>query len=184
MQSVDEMIADILRREGGYVDDPDDAGGATKHGISLRYAKGLGLQMDLDDDGDVDADDIRMVTPAQAAALYKRDFLVRPKFDELPEDLQPHLFDMAVNHGPARAWMLLQGACNELGQDLEEDGRFGPATKRALLMVLNTMGRTRLQNALVDERLMFYEAIVDRRPSQERFLAGWRNRAEEFRISG
>jgi lysozyme family protein len=180
MQSVKEMIADILRREGGYVDDPADAGGATKHGISLRYARGLGLQMDLDDDGDVDEDDIRMVSPAQAAALYERDFLVHPKFDKLPIDLQPHMFDMSVNHGPARAAMILQGALNELGADLDEDGRIGPATRRALNAM--TAPWALLQNAMVDERLMFYEAIVDRRPSQEHFLAGWRNRAEEFRI--
>ncbi len=182
MQSVKEMIADILRREGGYVDDPADAGGATQHGISLRYARGLGLQMDLDDDGDVDADDIRLVTPRQAAALYERDFLRHPRFDKLQIELQPHMFDMAVNHGPGRAGMILQGAMVELGQDIEEDGRLGPATRRALREVIATNGLERLQNAMVDERKDFYHAIVRRRPSQERFIDGWLKRAEEFRV--
>ena len=50
----------LLRAEGGYVNDPNDAGGATNHGISLRAVRLRDvdrdghLDFDLDRDGDVD----------------------------------------------------------------------------------------------------------------------------------
>ena len=60
MKTIDEIIDDIIQREGGYNDIKEDKGGATNFGISLRYASGIGL--DLDNDGDVDKDDIRIVS--------------------------------------------------------------------------------------------------------------------------
>ena len=36
MPSVDEMIDDILRREGGYVNHPADRGGPTNYGITQK----------------------------------------------------------------------------------------------------------------------------------------------------
>ena len=53
MQSVEEIANEIVAREGGYVNDPDDPGGPTKHGVTLGTLRRLGL--DLDGDGDVDA---------------------------------------------------------------------------------------------------------------------------------
>ena len=35
MKSVDEIAAEIVAREGGYVNDPDDPGGATKYGVTI-----------------------------------------------------------------------------------------------------------------------------------------------------
>ena len=43
MRSVKSIAAEIVRREGGYVNDPDDPGGATKHGVTLGTLRGLGL---------------------------------------------------------------------------------------------------------------------------------------------
>jgi lysozyme family protein len=182
--TVDEIIAEILRHEGGYVDHPADPGGATNHGVSLRYARGIGL--DLDGDGDVDADDIRLVTPAVAAALYRRDFLEQPRIDLLPARLWPILFDWAVNSGPPRAIMGLQRVMNVarvhgLGYPpLVEDGVIGPATRRAAIMADATMGRG-LVNALVEERIAFYRGLVARDPDKGVFLKGWIRRAEAFR---
>ena len=33
----DEIIEIVLEHEGGYVNDPDDAGGETKYGIAKRW---------------------------------------------------------------------------------------------------------------------------------------------------
>ena len=41
MHSVESIAAEIVRREGGYVNDPDDPGGATKHGVTLNTLQGL-----------------------------------------------------------------------------------------------------------------------------------------------
>lgn len=77
----------ILRREGVWSDDPADRGGPTRHGISLRYARRIGL--DRDGDGDTDADDIRLVTEAEARRLYREDFYRQPGIDGLPAETRP-----------------------------------------------------------------------------------------------
>lgn len=173
------LAEDIVRREGGWVDDPDDSGGATNYGVSLRYARGIGL--DLDGDGDTDADDIRLVTPDKAVDLYLDDFYYKPRFHRLPEPLHAVIFDMAVNAGPPRALILLQEVLNMVGYDLTEDGVMGPKTRRAAEEAYSMMGEW-LINAYVEQRKNFYRSLAARNPSQRKFLRGWLNRAEEFLV--
>jgi lysozyme family protein len=184
--AVDGIIEGILAQEGGVVNHPDDPGGITNHGISLRYARGIGL--DLNGDGETDADDIRLVTPGKAAALFRQDFLLAPGLDRLPPSLWPVLFDWAVNSGPPRAIMGLQRVLNlaRTGgaldySPLEEDGRIGPRTRKASVIAEAAMGAY-LVNALVEERLAFYRRIVARDASKAVFLNGWSRRAESFRL--
>ena len=187
-EQVAAMAREIVRREGGYVDDPNDGGGATNYGVSLRYAKRLGL--DIDRDGDTDADDIRLVTPDDAVQLYVRDFFETPGFGTLPEPLWPQLFDMAVNAGPARALIILQEVLNEAARAapdlgmaaLTPDGRMGPKTRATAARAFEVMGPF-LINAYVEGRIAYYRRIVAASPSQRRFLAGWTNRANEFRVA-
>lgn len=177
--SVDSLVADILRREGGYVDDPDDKGGATNYGISLRYARGVGL--DLNGDGVVDGEDICLVTPEIAAELYKQDFYHKPRIDRLPDLVQPIMFDWAVNSGPPRAIGGLQEVLTLAGWKCDIDGVIGPQTIRACQEAATQMGPL-LVNALSEYREEFYRRIVERDPSQGRFLKGWIRRAREFRM--
>lgn len=188
MKTVDDYAWDIVRREGGLVDDLFDRGGITNHGVSLKYAKGRGL--DLDNDGDTDADDIRLVTPEDAVALYKADFFFGPKYDRLPEAVQPFLFDFAVNAYHARATMTLQRVCNEVKRaapelafaPLKEDGLNGRKTIHACETAMAATGEAVFVNAMVEERIRFYEAICENDPTQRRFLRGWTARANEFRV--
>ncbi len=64
MQSVDEIAREIVRREGGYVNDPDDPGGATKYGVTIHTMRRLGL--DLTQDGRIDAHDVKALSEAEA----------------------------------------------------------------------------------------------------------------------
>lgn len=181
MQTVDQMVSAIVRREGGYVNDRNDKGGPTNHGVSLyRYAKGK-PELDLDGDGDIDADDIKLVTPELAMKLYKEDFFFQPGYDKLPADLQSPVFDMAVNAGAKRSTILLQRAVVALGQPLRSiDGALGPKTLAAIAAVVAEKGAKTLNNQFVAERIAFYEGLVARNSSQGRFLKGWKNRANEF----
>lgn len=183
MRTVDDLVADILEREGGYVDHPNDKGGATKHGISLRYILGLGL--DLDEDGDTDKDDIALVTPEEAAVMYKADFFYGPRIHLLPECLHAQLFDISVNSGGYRAIKLLQRALNGaqlpvIVVPLEVDGRMGPKTRREAEAFVHSLGGKAVNNLVVWERTQFYKAIVASNPSQNVFLKGWLRRAQEF----
>ncbi len=57
MQTVRDIARSIVAREGGFVNDPDDPGGATKFGVTLDTMRRLGL--DLDSDGTVDVTDVQ-----------------------------------------------------------------------------------------------------------------------------
>ena len=176
----------ILKKEGGWVDHRSDRGGATNHGISLRYARGKGLALDLDKDGDVDAADIQLITPDQAIQLYIEDFYLAPGFDRLPVEIQAQMFDMAVNHGPGGAVRVLQNALNSLkpprAQALDIDGGLGPKTRAMIDTVLKWRSIRDLNNAVAAAREALMRRIVENDPSQAVFLNGWLRRARTFRM--
>ena len=103
-------LAQVLRHEGGYVNDPRDPGGETRYGISKRSYP---------------AEDIKNLTLARAGEIYRRDFWDRCRCDEMPPAIRMHLFDAAVNSGPVRAIRWLQEAAR-----VERDGVIGPITIR------------------------------------------------------
>jgi len=174
----EQIIKDIIRREGGYNDIKEDQGGATNLGISLRYAKGVGL--DMDGDGDTDKDDIKMVDEKTATKLYKNDFFTGPRINTLPVSIQAQMFDIAVNAGPPRAIMMAQTITNQAGfGPVDQDGVIGPMSRAAIERAVDDMGPW-FGNALVEERLAHYRRIIKNRPSQQKFWNGWHNRAMEF----
>ena len=79
MQTVSDIAEAILDREGGFVNDPDDPGGATNFGVTVHTMRRLGL--DLDGDGDVDAADVRRLSKAEAREIFIRAALVQRDFD-------------------------------------------------------------------------------------------------------
>ena len=123
-----QIAQGIIAREGGYVNDPDDPGGATNHGVTIHTLRRLGL--DLNRDGRVDARDVRRLTQAQAEEIFLRDYFHAPRLDLLPVSLQATVFDMQVNAG-RQAVRLLQRLLRDMGYDLAIDGACGPQTARA-----------------------------------------------------
>jgi len=159
--------------EGGYVDHVDDRGGATKYGISLAYLRHLPdgdldgfVDGDLNRDGKVDARDIVMLTPEDAARLYRSGFWLPCRCDDLPPALAVALFDFAVNSGPAIARRGLQEA---LG--VKVDGVLGPRT----LAAAEKADPSALARFLA-VRCRFIAGIIRRDPSQAAFELGWYKR--------
>jgi len=176
--TLEQIVDGIIEAEGGLSTNTDDHGGITKHGISLRYAKGKGL--DLDGDGDVDGDDIRLVDVPTAKELFLQDFFYAPKVCDLPPGLWPQVFDTSVNSGPSRAIKLVQEVLIDLGQALIADGKMGPNTQRAAKLTCERHGTDKVNNMLSDKRADFYRAIVAADPSQKVFIDGWLRRARTF----
>ena len=92
MPTVREIAEAIVAREGGYVNDPDDPGGATNFGVTIHTMRRLGL--DLDRDGDVDVNDVRRLTRNQAVDIFVRHYFDGPRINLLPDALHATVLDM------------------------------------------------------------------------------------------
>ena len=172
---VDQLIDALIEREGRYANHPADRGGPTCFGITEAVARAHGY-----------AGAMNQLPREEAAAIYKRLYWLRPRFDEV-EKCSPavaaELFDTGVNMGPAVAATFLQRALTALNRngsdfpDLTPDGRIGPGTLAALDAFLAVRGRKggetvllRALEALQGER---YLRLAERRPANEAFLYGW-----------
>lgn len=183
MQTVQAIAQQIVAREGGFVDDPDDPGGATKYGVSIHTLRRLGL--DLDRDGDIDVADVRALTRAEAEAIFVRHYFQRPRIGDLPEVLQPSVFDMYVNAG-AGAVKILQRLLRQMGHGVAVDGVIGPQTAAAAHAAARA-APDHIADAYGIARRNYYFRLADARPASRKFArtraggkGGWIRRAEEF----
>lgn len=183
MPSVREIAEEIVAREGGYVNDPDDPGGATNHGVTIHTLRRLGL--DLDGDGVVDPADVRALSRDQAVGIFIRDYYERPRIAELPAALQPSLFDMYVNAG-ANAVRILQRLLGEMGFRVAVDGVIGPQSAAAARNAADP-DPLALADAYGVARRNYYFRLADARPASRKYArsrsggkGGWIVRAEAF----
>lgn len=154
------IIGQTLLHEGGYVDNPNDAGGETKYGISKRSYPSV---------------DIKNLTLEQAKAIYKRDFWDNQAYSQIEDiELASKVFDLGVNMGTKNAVILLQRALKANGfKTLEDDGVYGSATEEAL----RNADAKKLLIALRSEAAGYYRRLVVSNQSQKVFLKGWLSRA-------
>ena len=183
MQTVRKIAEEIVAREGGFVDDPDDPGGATNHGVTIHTMRRLGL--DVTGDGRVDVADVRRLSRAQAVEIYIDHYFQRPRIAALPEPVQASVFDMYVNAG-SNAVKILQRLCSDMGFPCTPDGVIGPQTIRAVAQA-HDAAPGHFADAYGIARRNYYYALADARPQSRKFArrrdggkGGWITRAEEF----
>lgn len=168
--------------EGDLINHPSDPGGMTNYGISLRWLRGIGMDDgDVDGDGDIDADDIRALTFAQASELFRDKFWNEHKLSDLPQLVATCHYDCAVNMGPRQGTLITQRAYNRLvgpyGDKLSVDGVFGPKTRA----FLTSHATPKLAETMISLRETFYRRLVENKPSLSAFEKGWLNRCRELR---
>lgn len=183
MGRIDDITKEIIRREGGYVNDPDGPGGATKYGVTIGTLRRLGL--DINADSKVNTADVRALTRTQAAEIFKTQYFEQPKIPLLPEPLQPSVFDMYVNSG-SNAVKILQRMLGEFGFPTLADGAIGPNTARMAALAFAEAPEY-LVDAYGIARRNYYYGLADARPVLRKFArrrdggkGGWIIRAEEF----
>jgi lysozyme family protein len=106
--SFERAVANVLKHEGGFSDNPNDAGGMTRYGISQHAYPKL---------------DIKTLTLEQATGIYRTDYWAAIQGDELPAAVGFALLDWAVNSGVTASIQGLQRALK-----LPADGLMGPQT--------------------------------------------------------
>ena len=160
IENWEKAFAEVLKSEGGYVNDPHDRGGETNLGVTkAAWSDYMGRPIA---DGEIKA-----LTPDVVKPFYKIRYWDRCKCDNLPNGLDYAVFDFAVNGGVGASSKLLQRAVG-----VPDDGAIGAKTLESVAK--------HDPKALLDEfssrKAKYYEQIVLNHPEQQKFLKGWNNR--------
>jgi lysozyme family protein len=172
--NVEELIDDVIGREGGFSNHPADRGGPTRWGVTEAVARAHGY-----------AADMRGFPRSEAVAIYRRLYWQKPGYDRvslLMPKVAAELFDTGVNMGPATATGFLRRALNALNRngrdfaDIAASGAVDDGLIAALKGFLNKRGSSsevvllKAIEALQGER---YVRLAEARPANEAFLYGW-----------
>ena len=163
----DDIIQVVLEHEGGYVDDPDDRGGATNWGVTQKvFENYIGRE--------VSKEEVKKMTQQVAEEIYYEKYWQPSRAEKLPAEIRQTYFDMVVNHGQGGAVKILQQACNNKRKpenQIDVDGGIGPNTIKAAATLKNW--------ELQVERSGFYWNLVSdgarytKRTTQVKFIRGW-----------
>ncbi|WP_447880543.1 glycoside hydrolase family 108 protein [Serratia fonticola] len=170
----EQIFNAILGKEGGYVNNPADKGGATRWGITEVVARAHGYSGDM-----------RQLPRETALAILTADYWTGPRFD-LIADVSPviaaEICDTGVNMGPSvpakwlQRWLSAMNNGGQLYPDLIPDGQIGPRTVSALksfLLARGKEGEVVLLKALNCSQASRYLELAEQRPANEAFLYGW-----------
>lgn len=170
MDKFESAIQTVLAHEGYYSYNKKDSGGPTKYGISLRYLKLEGI--DIDQDGDVDIQDVKKLSISDARLIYKRNWWDKYGYDRIESELvATKVFDLSVNMGSKMAHKIIQRSVCVLSKDpdfLEIDGILG----RQTIAAVNKAPGGFLLIAIRAEAGAFYRSL-----KQDTFIKGWLRRA-------
>lgn len=125
MQKINDIAQEILNAEGGFVNDPDDPGGPTNYGVTLKTLERLGH--DLNQNGRVDIADLKKLSSTQAIQIFVQDYFYKPRIDQLLHMLHAPVFDMYVNAG-THAVKVLQRTLILFDMEITVDGVIGSIT--------------------------------------------------------
>lgn len=169
------IVTTVISTEGGYVDNPNDPGGKTNHGVTERVARDNGYTGHMRD-----------LTREQAREIYVGDYIVKPGFlpiVDLSAAVGEELVDTGVNAGPSRASRWFQKSVNQLNSNsggcpqITVDGAIGPRTVDAYQCLMRTRGAKRaceMTIKLMDaQQAAHYMALVDQDPKYRTFIVGW-----------
>jgi lysozyme family protein len=152
-------LAMLLKHEGGFVNHPKDPGGMTNLGVTRAvYEQFVGRQ--------VGEAEMRALTPAVVAPLYKANYWDKGNCDNLPSGVDWFVFDWGVNAGMSRPSKALQRIVGAV-----PDGMVGPQTLKAI----QATDTKQILEALYGARQSFYEGLR----TFPTFGKGWTRRNKE-----
>lgn len=171
MADVNKLAPWILKWEGGFVNDPDDSGGATNKGVTIKTWKQVGY--DKDGDGDIDVKDLKLLTVDDVIkVVLKPHYWDRWKADEI---VSQSVANICVDWVWASGKPGITRVQKLLG--VKQDGVVGPKT----LAALNSRSPLPLFGAIKQERIKFIDEICIKNPKNLKFKKGWLNRLNDLK---
>lgn len=178
---IDDALEALIGIEGGFVDDPNDAGGATRWGVTEAIARSHGYKGAMKD-----------LPRDTAKTILRQVYYVQPRFHEVAQidpRLAYELFEIEVNLPPGKAMKFMQRAlngCNDpkgtavakdlLYPDQAVDGQYGPACHSALQKFVKHRGKEGLlvlMRLIDSQQGVYYLERQEARPKNKKFLYGW-----------
>jgi lysozyme family protein len=182
MADLAKALPALLKHEGGYVDDPDDAGQATYRGIARRYHPSWGGWEIIDAWRRAGSPIVDTILYGLVERFYRIEFWDRFQGDKIQSQaVADWLLNFAVHAGVHRAVETLQRALNVLNNqgrlwpDMIRDGKLGPATLRALLAAFVAFRGDELVTVLKGLQVAYYVERMEQRAVNEKY-AGWFDR--------
>lgn len=188
MADIKKYFPKLLAWEGGFVNDPADAGGATNMGVTISTFKAHGY--DNDADGDIDIEDLRKETPEQAMTICKPFYWDRWKADLIKsQSVAESLVEWVWGSGK---WGIIIPQ-RVLG--LVDDGIVGPKT----LAAINVQDPCVFHEKIRQQKMAFIDGITIasinaykqthpnatpeeiHKNTNDRFIKGWKARINSFK---
>lgn len=167
MAKLDIIAPYILAWEGGFVNDPDDRGGATNKGVTLAVWCKQGYDKNGDDI--IDVADLKLITAKDATGILRKCYWNRWQADCIKsQSIANILVDWVWGSGKWGITIPQQ----MLG--VTPDGVVGEKT----IAALNERDPIAFFNALKMRRREFLQDICRKRPANYKFLRGWLNRLD------
>ena len=174
MANVYKLAPWIFKWEGGFVNDPDDLGGATNMGVTISTWKQVGY--DKDGDGDIDVDDLHLLTREDVVnRVLKPHYWDRWKADDIKSQSVANILVDWVWASGAHGIKIPQRL---LGVTM--DGIVGPKT----IAAVNAKNPRELFDMIKIARFDFIEDICRKRPANNKFKRGWMNRINDISYVG
>lgn len=164
MASVEKLAPFILKWEGGFVNDPDDLGGATNKGVTLstymQYCRKKGYPVPT-------VERLKNLSEQEWTEILKTMYWDRWKADQIVDQSVANILVDWVwasgTHGIKRPQRIL---------GVIVDGIVGNLT----LAAVNARDAKELFFAIKSDRIKFIDEICKARPANEKFRRGWLNR--------
>ncbi len=173
MADIKQLFPFLLQWEGGYVEDPDDLGGATNMGVTLKAWLTAGC--DLNGDGAIDKEDLRRITWQDVVERVLKPYY----WDRWQADLIhcQSLANILVD------WVWSSGETGiTIPQYILGVETSGVVQQETLDAVNNYPDPEELFNRIKSARIDYIERICRERPANNRFKRGWLNRINDLRF--
>ncbi len=161
-----KLVPHLLKWEGGFVNDPDDKGGATMKGVTLTTFRNFYGK-------DKTVDDLKKITDEQWTYIMKKGYWNKAGADAIDsQSVANAIVDWCYNSGTG----ILKRIQRIVG--VKDDGIVGPKT----IAAINSKSPLPLFGAIKQDRIKFINGIIARDEKQKRFYNGWMNRINSLQF--